>query len=158
MNKGLTLIETLTVLLLTSIVIVVMMGFFQTGYTVFNKGYREFVIKNDYDHFVSYFIKDFKRNITVKEITRGRLVLLIDEKDELIYEIIKDETGLKAFRQDKELKLKNINIIDCYFKSFDRNRKSNNNPLEIVLIKLFITYKGHKGVKHYDFELFEVKK
>ena len=157
MNKGLSLIETLTALLILSIVLVIIFGFIQTGHSVFTKSFKDFLIKNDYDKLVTLIKKDFNNLKQIEEIQPGKLQLLTQDNILLTYKIIKDNNKLIIYRQDKEIKFKNIKFSNIYFEAFDKTGEKAAYPHKIILIKIFTAYLYSKKIQHNTFELFEIK-
>ncbi len=156
MNKGFSLTEALTAIFILSIVLVIMMGFVQTGHSIFSKGYKDFIIKNDYNDLVLILSKDLKNLKQIEKIDNDELKL-ITQKDILItYKIIKDNKELKILRQDKEIELKNITFNNISFEAFSKTRNKTTSPRDIILLKMHITYLNNKKIKHHSFELFEI--
>ena len=85
MNKGLTLIEVLTALLIFSIVSLVIFGFFQSGYNVFTRGYKDFLVQNDYNQLINYFIKELKNIKEINSLLANELMLSYKKKKTVTY-------------------------------------------------------------------------
>ncbi len=156
MNKGLSLIETLTAMLILSIILVIMLGFVRAGHGLFTKSFKDFVIRNDYDEFISYFSKDFKNLKQIKEIENNELTLLLKNDTPITYKITRDENKLKIIRQDKEIEFKNIIFNNVYLEGYDKKGNKTTLAEKIIFIKIFIGYLDNKVFKHYSFELFEI--
>ncbi len=156
MNKGLSLIETLTAMLILSIILTIMLGFIRTGHGLFTKSFKDFVIENDYDKFTTLFIKDFKNLKQIEKIEDKELILLLKKDGPITYKIVKDRNKIKIFQQDKEIEFKNIIFEDVYFKAYNKARNETSLSQQTVFIKIFIAYLDNKGTRHYSFELLEI--
>ena len=156
MNKGFSLTEALTAIFILSIVLVIMTGFVQTGHSIFSKGYKDFIIKNEYNDLVTILSKDFKNLKQIKKADNNELKLITQNDILITYKIIKDNKELKILRQDKEIEFKNIAFEKISFEAYNKTCNKTFLPRDIILIKMHITYLDNKKVKHHSFELFEI--
>ena len=158
MNKGQSLMEVLVALLIPSIVLVIIIGFIQTGRGVFNKGFQNILIQNDYDKLIVTINKDLKDIKKINQISNSELIILSRDNSLITYKIEKDKNKIKILRQNKELKFKNMKISSIYFEGYDKNERKTTIADKLILIKAFINYLDNKSKIHYNFEIFNVKK
>ncbi len=158
MNKGFSLIETLTVILLISILLVITFSLIRTGNFVFTKGFQNFLIHNDYDDLIKIFLKDFNNLKELKAVNKYKILLQLKNNIKAEYEIIKKNDKVSIFRNEKKIKLKKIIFKDVYIEGYNKKEQKSTDVKKIVLIKIFINYPDHNNMVLYNFELFDVKR